>query len=296
MPAAARLVCSLSTITCVLVLVLGDSRDVSAEPTLRNASISEAFSASASSDPPDANQLLAAMHDYAENYVSALPDFICVQVTEQFQTGKKGENWKQLDSLTSKLVFAGGQEHRTLELVNGRKPNGSHFTRRPLITNGEFAILIANIFSESSQAAFAWKGWQLLQGQRCAVFSYRIDREHSTMKLGLSDLASAIVPYEGLVFADASTGSIRRVTNEANDIPPEVRTRRIATTIDYWPVTVGKNIYLLPSDASVEIAIPTGRVRNELHFRDYQKFEAQSTITFDSNSEPVEKPLHPPDL
>ncbi len=277
MPVAVRPVATLSAVLLIVGLAS------TAQPTVQN---------DPAPDAAEADRLLSAMRDYSEHYVSALPDFLCVQITEQFQSGKRGENWKQLDSLASKLVFAGGKEHRTLELVNGRKPNPSHFTRRPLTTNGEFAILIANIFSDTSQASFAWHGWQSIKGQRCAVFHYRIDREHSTMKLGLSDLATAVVPYEGFVFGDPATGSIRRVTNEANDIPVEVRTKSIATTIDYWPVTVGKNVYLLPSDASVEMAIPSGRIRNELHFRDYQKFEAQSTITFDSK-EPADKP-HPP--
>lgn len=235
-------------------------------------------------DAPETDRLLALMHDYAAHYVSALPDFICLQTTDQFQAGKKGDHWKQLDSLTSKLVFANGEEHRTLQLVNGRKPDRFRVARRPLTSEGEFAILISNIFGESSQATFEWQGWQSFHGQRCAVVRYRITQEHSTMKLRLSDLASATVSYEGLVVADPANGSIRRVTSEANEIPPEVQTRSIATIIDYSPVTVGNASYLLPSDASVEIATPSGRVRNELHFRNYQKFEADSTIKFDSDS------------
>lgn len=247
------------------------------------------------SQPSETEHILDAMHEYAASYVSALPDFLCLQVTEQFQAGKKGDRWRQLDSLTSKLVFANGQEHRTLQLINGHPPALGHASHRPLITNGEFAILIANIFSESSQAHFEWKGWTMLKDQRCAVFSYSIEQQHSTMKLGLSDLATAVVPYRGFVFADPASGAIRRVTNMADEIPPEVRTRSIATTIDYAPVTVGTISYLLPSDASVEIAIPSGRIRNELHFRDYQKFEASSTITFDAEGDSTEKKAHPPE-
>lgn len=244
--------------------------------------------------PAEADALLEKMHDYAGRYVSSLPDFLCQLTTDQFEAGKKGEHWKQLDSITSRLVYADGKEHKTVELVNGRKPEGNRLHRRPLTTEGEFAILLANIFGDNSKASFEWKGWEDCQGQRCGVFAYRIEQQNSTMKLSLSDLATATLAYHGEIHGNPADGSVRRVTSEANEIPPEIRTRSMKTVINYWPVTVGNSSYLLPSDALAEIVTPTGRARNELHFRNYQKFQAESTVTFDNDSTPEAKPPSTP--
>ncbi len=234
-----------------------------------------------SSSDPSAH-ILDLIHDYAGQYVSSLPNFTCDQVTEQYQAGKKGTHWKQLDSYTSKLVFADGSEQRSLEDVNGHPVRaGSHrAVRRPLTTEGEFAVLISNVFGEASQASFEWQGWQQLRSRRVAVFRYSIDHDHSTIKLSLPAFASAIVPYHGLVFANSETGMILRIENQLTDIPWELQTKSLVTTIDYTPINIGAGSYILPSDAVVEAVTPSGKIRNDLHFRNYRKFEAESTIVF----------------
>ena len=64
------------------------------------------------------------------------------------------------------------------------------------------------------------------------------------------------------------------------EIPPELETESSRTVIDYDRVSIGGTDYLLPSAASVEMTIRSGRLRNEMSLEDYRKFEANSTITF----------------
>ncbi|MGH9614001.1 MAG: hypothetical protein ACRD4P_13065, partial [Bryobacteraceae bacterium] len=45
----------------------------------------------ASPTAAEQNRLLASMHQYAAQYVSNLPNFLCVQVTRQFDAGKKSD-------------------------------------------------------------------------------------------------------------------------------------------------------------------------------------------------------------
>jgi hypothetical protein len=58
-----------------------------------------AHAQSATSDAtPDAaaqDQILDAMHRYAAQYVSNLPNFLCLQVTRQFDASKKSNRWHQ---------------------------------------------------------------------------------------------------------------------------------------------------------------------------------------------------------
>jgi len=209
-----------------------------------------------------------------------LPNFICRQVTRQFEGGRKPDHWRKLDSLTSKLVYSQGREQRTLELINDKQPKPSQVSRRPLSTEGEFGILLHNVFADGTAAVFTWKGYETIRGKRLAAFDYIVDKKHSRLSLGLVDLGSAIVPYNGSVYADPASGEVWRITDSAFDIPPEVRTKSVDRTVDYDSVTIGGKAYLLPVTASALLNTGSSTVLNQSEFRDYRKFDADSKIIF----------------
>jgi hypothetical protein len=232
-------------------------------------------------DPAEQDKLLAAMHQYADRYISTLPNFMCTQVTRQLEAGKKSNRWHPGDTLTTTLMFNRGREQRRLTLVNGRPVQpGPKRWHTPLITEGEFGILLSRVLGEESQAYFSWSRWETLRGKRLAVFDYAVDRLHSTLTLSLSDLVKATVPYSGSVWADPATGAVWKITDAASDIPPALLTRAISTTIDYGEVIIGEKKYLLPLEATVALLLETKRVRNEMEFQGYRKFEADAVITF----------------
>ncbi len=227
------------------------------------------------------DQLLESMHRYAQQYVANLPNFLCVQVTRQLDAGVKSEQWHKGDTLVYKLSFHQGFERRILDLVNGKPadPTKRHW-HTPLVSEGEFGLLLSGVLGPSGEAWFTWRGWKTLRGKRLAVFDYSVDKQHSTLSLSLSDLAKAIVPYRGSVFADPATGAVWRITEEATEIPHALMTREISTTIDYSEKTIGDKRYLLPVEAVVSLLLEHRKVRNEIEFHDYRKFEADSSITF----------------
>jgi hypothetical protein len=234
-------------------------------------------------DPPvpaEQQKMLDQARQYAAQYVASLPNFTCQHVVHQFEGGKNADRLHKGDSLTSRLIFSEGHEHRTLELVNGKPVNSSHFVRRPLITEGEFGILLGNIFGEATEAVFSWNRWEMVRGKRLAVFDYAVDKQHSTLRLSLSDLAQAIVPYQGSFYADPDTGAVWRITNHPVDIPPDVRTKSITTIVDYDTVGIGGKNYLLPVEASVRLNTGSNNVLNQIEFQGYRKFETDSRITF----------------
>ena len=241
-------------------------------------------------------KLLDQSRRYALDYVSNLPNFICRQVTRQFEAGRKPEHWRKLETIGSRLVFSEGREERTIETINDKPPSRNRALRRPLQTEGEFGVLLGNVFGEASKAVFSWNGWQTLRGKRVAVFDYIVDNEHSTLRLSLSNLVRAVVPYHGSIYADPATGVVWRITNSPFDIPDEVRTRSIATVIDYDAVTINGQTHLLPVEASVALDTGSHNVLNRMEFLDYRKFDAESTITFAATpSEVITSPGGKPD-
>lgn len=239
--------------------------------------------------PPNAieqQDLISAMRRYAAQYISNLPNFLCVQVTEQFEAGRKTQHWHRGDTLISRLTFNQGREQRKLELVNDKPPKlGGAFWRTPLTTEGEFGMLLESIFGEASAASFTWHGWDTVRSKRVAVFDYAIDRKHSTLSLSLSDLAQAIVPYHGSVYADPEAGAVWRITNSVTEIPAAIQTKSVSTTIEYDRTTIGSTSYLVPVMASISLFTGSNHIRNEIQFRDYRKFEADSTITYQSDGQ-----------
>lgn len=224
--------------------------------------------------------MLSAIREYAGDYISRLPNFICTQDTRQFEAGRKATHWRKGDTLRFKLVFNGGSEERSIELVNSQPPGPGRRWRAPLTTEGEFGTLLGSVFGASSETSFQWHGWESLNGKRLAVFDYAVDRAHSTMKLSFSDLAHAVVSYHGSVYADAETGKVWRITNSLSDIPPEIHTRSMSTVIEYGEIPIGGAQYLLPVEASVVVDTGSSNIRNEIGFSQYRKFEADSRITF----------------
>jgi hypothetical protein len=228
--------------------------------------------------------MLAAMGRYAEKYVSNLPNFLCMQVTAQWEADRKGAHWHKGDTLTSRLAFSDGHERRTLELVNNKPIHAAQRRwKTPLVTEGEFGELMEMVFADSSDASFNWNRWDTIRGNRVAVFDFSVVKEHSGLKLSDSDLVSAIVPFQGSVYADPKSGVVLRISQLAPDVPPELQTREIGTTVDYGEIAIGSATYVLPVHATVLLKKERRQIRNELDFKDYRKFEAESSIKFDAD-------------
>jgi hypothetical protein len=243
---------------------------------------SPGYQQSPQTPPENASEVIAKVRNYAAAYIDRLPNFLCVQTTTHSAAGRKAEHWRKKETQTAQLVFADGKEKRSVQAVNGKPVVNGRWrgSRNELTTEGEFGILLANILGPDSWADISWGGFENVRGRDLAVVKYSVEQEHSTLRLSRDYLTSAFVAYHGEVFADPTTGAVLRITKELSNIPPELETESSRTVIDYEKVAIGGTDYLLPSTATVEMTIRSGRLRNEMSFEGYRKFEANSTITF----------------
>jgi hypothetical protein len=198
---------------------------------------------------------------------------------------RKGtESWSRLDELSLRVSYTGKGEEYKLATINGRP------TQRPLnsldgsISEGEFGSALHRVFLPESEASFQWERWTRLRGRLAHVFSYRIDRRNSRYTIEFDvrgDTVRLVAAMRGFVYVDAESRQVLRIAIEADGLPPGFPIRRSASQIDYGSTEIGGRPYLLPRRAVNRVSLGLSQTRNVLEFRDYRKFAADVTVTYD---------------
>ena len=94
--------------------------------------------------------------------------------------------------------------------------------------------------------------------------------------------------FRSLVFIDAATRSVRRITLVADDLPKDFPTHSTSIAVDYDYVVINAHDYLVP--VSAEVSLSQGRREadlNTIEFRNYKRFASNVKILGFS---PVAKP------
>jgi hypothetical protein len=253
--------------------------------------------------PPSAeeqNKLLNQVTDYARNYIKQLPDFLCTQVTRRYIDQAGMEFWQLVDTITEKLSYVERRENYQVVLVNSRPVTGmSHEQLGGTTSSGEFGTLIRDLFEPEVRAEFGWERWAKLRGRLQHVFAYRVIQPRSKYNIVWTGAPGAtplniVVGYRGLIYADADTGLITRMTLNAEGIPADFPVQKVEQILDYDFTKIGENEYLLPLKSVVKSRSGKLLTKNELEFRSYRKFGTESSITFTPDALPesttTEKP------
>jgi len=88
--------------------------------------------------------------------------------------------------------------------------------------------------------------------------------------------------YTGLIYADAKSGMILRVTLEALDLPASFPIQVARNMLDYDYTEIAGSTFLLPLRAEVRMREGRLLIRNDIEFRHYRKFGADTSISFDT--------------
>jgi VWFA-related protein len=236
--------------------------------------------------PPAADELdaiVAGARKRAVDYSKSLPNFICVEVTNRSVDQAGNGKWKHRDSIAELLTYHNNQETRTTLEVNGKR---SSLTRAEMNANwptsiGEFGGLLNLVFAPSSKTHFEWKeAGTLGDGSgTLQVLSYRVAHENATIDLNEGNNSSIGVGFHGLVYIDAATSGIRRITVEADDLPRTFSMHAAAMTVDYDFVFIASRDYLLPVRSTVSLQRHRRQIElNEIAFRNYRRFASRAKI------------------
>jgi len=253
--------------------------------------------------PPEAaeqEQVLKTVAAFSRDYIQRLPDFTCRRVTQHFRTKAGTKDWQPQVKVTEELSFYGHQEHYQIVEINDVPKKKIPFTTMAegyVATSGNFGWILEQLFDPASKAAFHWSGWDNARGKRCYSFRYRVAKADSKAQSGkctsfvlFQNCKAYTYAYHGLVFVDAETMRIARVTHEPEGVPPAYVAGQ--QSVDYEMVTVAGEEYLLPAAETMETTAGKMLFRNESVYNDYKKFTAESSLK--TTMGPVPPPSPPP--
>jgi len=232
--------------------------------------------------PEELETIIAGARKRALDYNKSLPNFVCIEVTSRSVDQSGNGNWKHRDSIAELLTYHDRQESRSTLEVNGKRSSLKRADMNATwpISVGEFGALLNLVFAPTSKTEFTWKEAGSLGGggSTLQILSYRVARENATLDLSESNNTIG-VGFHGLVYIDAATSGIRRITVDADNLPRDFSMHAAAMTVDYDYVAISGRDYLLPVSSTVSLLRHRRQIElNEIAFRNYRRFASRTKI------------------
>lgn len=233
------------------------------------------YSKASQTDP-----IIVAAREAAEDFTNNLPNFLVQQHTTRYVSTVNPPDWQALDIVTAEVAVEDGKEDYRKISINGRatdKPqkSGSWST-------GEFAVTLQDVLSPFSAAKFTKRGEDRIAGRTMAVYNYSIAETNSHWRL-IAENQTCQPPHKGAIWIDKETSRVMRIEQQTVSTPKDFPYDKAETTLEYDFVRIDNKLHLLPV-RSENLMCQRGSntcTRNELHFRNYRKFAAETNIKFE---------------
>lgn len=205
------------------------------------------------------SQMLSLAVDYAAKALSRLPNFFATRETTLFMDAPVSKSYGALaiyQSLqpaarTSATVLY--RDGKQVVDASGPADKKSDSKEVGLITSGEFGPILGTLLSDAAQGKLAWSHWEGDAAGPEAVFAYAVAKEKShyeakfccvRMNAGMK-IFQRLSGYHGEITIDPQTGTILRLTMQADLKPPYPMTRS-DLMVEYGPVEIGGKVYTCP--------------------------------------------------
>ncbi|HYO80570.1 MAG TPA: hypothetical protein VES20_04145 [Bryobacteraceae bacterium] len=233
-------------------------------------------------------RILDQVQEYGRAYSKSLPNFICTQVTRRYVDPSGLEFWQLQDVITSKLSYFEQKEDYKVIFVNNRAVTTSMERLGGVVSSGEFGSILRSLFDPKTRVQFEWQRWATLRGRRTHVFAFSVAQESASWRIASED--RAVFPaVRGLLYVDRETNSVMRITQEPESLPPDFPIQQVVQTLDYDYQQIGGTDYLLPLKSTVRSRMGRAVTKNDVEFRNYNRFGAEATITFTPEPLPEEE-------
>src|ERR1700722_14275964 len=282
--------------------------------------------------PPDANteeRMLAFAEDYVKLTTVRLPNFYATRETTHFedtlshraeytyegsaamgtegslrglptQTPGQGSTteYRGLHStgeFSMTVTYRDGQEVFDEDAGKRKKEEESTLG---LTSSGEFGPILAGVIEDLIHSGVTWLRWEQGIGEPAAVFHYTVAANQSHFRMGgsVGGRVQEICPaYHGEIEIDPATGQVLRLSEVADPAPGQ-GVVRAARAVDYAPVKIGDQSYIVPVrgvafsmipvpslGATDEASEPLQINLNDVAFTHYHEFGSEARIVTAAN-------------
>jgi len=237
---------------------------------------------------PNGDDLIRKATDAAFDFTQNLPNYVCLELINRYQSDSKPANWQAVDRIQTNVVYENGKEDYRNLMVNGRAVNKTMEQMDGAWSTGEFGTMLLNLFSPATAADFRYSHMSRSSGIGSRVYDFTVDHQHSRwdVKMASQEYSPA---FRGSVWIDPQTARVLRIEMEAFGFPTTFPTDHVESATDYEYVRLGDaQQYLLPVHSetlSCERGTPLCS-RNVIDFRNYHKYSGESTVTFGDPKNP----------
>lgn len=227
------------------------------------------------------DKLIGQASEWSQTFTNGLPNFLCQQNTTRYLQQSKSEGFQPVDVLTAKVLYEDGREKYSEITIGGKRTNKSMMEVGGSTSTGEFASVLVGLFEPITHTQFKFVQSTTVNREAAAIYDFKVPLQHSnwTIQVGGQTLRPA---YSGSIWVKKSTSEVLRIEMQADNVPKDFPDDMVASAVDWDSVSLGTQKFLLPVHAE-NLSCQRGSSicsKNAIDFRDYHKYEGQSTIEF----------------
>jgi VWFA-related protein len=241
--------------------------------------------------PPNTDaqrKMMSLAVQYVAKTIPQLPNFLATRVTVHFddtpqslaptqRPAKLG--FHAVGSSINEVTYRDGLETIDTGPTGGKKTQA----KSGLTSWGEFGPILGTTLADSARGKIAWSHWEQRGSDQVAVFRYSVSKENSHYLIDYCCLTG----YHGTISLDPATGTILRITVEA-DLIPTAPISRGDIMVEYQTVQIGGRDYICPSKSvaisetraslSTHGVVASRLLLNDVAYKDYHRFDASARL------------------
>jgi len=228
------------------------------------------------------DDIIDAARDAADHLTDGLPNFIVQQNTTRYFSTSLPPQWRVLDVVTAEVASVNGKEDYRNIMVNG-KPSNRPVEKTGAWSTGEFQTTLDSLLNPYTAAAFRKTKDDTLDGRPAYTYNFSVRQENSNWDIHAPDGSKVTPAYSGTVWIDKETHNVMRIEEQTAPMPTSFPFDKAESVVAYGFVRIDGNTYPLPVHSEI-LTCQRGSstcTKNEIDFRNYRKFGADSTVTFD---------------